>query len=408
MVRFKSVIIFVVLAVLFSGCTGGQDVTPIVKTLPEVQQFLKEHPNAKITVTYWSKEDVGKIADEISQQCDKPITPAAMYKAVISDGELKSIAWIDASTQTLICSTTEGKGGTTTTPTPAATSTPLPTSTPIPAQTSAPTPTITPTPTPFSTPPPESFELKQGYALYLARVEGVTETRNADGTMTYSKSDNKARIWLQLLREGKVVNEQVVTEGTAINLYDDGKLVVKANFRTLFLGATGYMVRFDNLIQYDKETGETLFTQNIVTLTISYLSVPTVTSTPVLTSTPTPTFTPTPVATSTPPPTPAPTPTSTYTVPDRPLTEGETWSIGDLAGTDFSRGYELSIISIDASTTPKQVRLAFSKNGNKLDESIVTEGGTYIYSDIFSTKIASIYRSGAVDVVRLENSSIAI
>ncbi len=125
MAKYNSKLILVVmtgLAIIASGCTDGQDVTPIVKTLPEVQQFLKEHPNAKITVTYWSKEDVAKFEYEISQQCDKSITPAAMYKAVISEGDLKSIAWIDASTKMLICSATEGKG--ITTPIPTATHTP--------------------------------------------------------------------------------------------------------------------------------------------------------------------------------------------------------------------------------------------------------------------------------------------
>jgi len=60
-----------VLAIVFSGCTGKQDVTSVVKALPEVQQFMNEHPNAKITVTYWSKEEVTQSLQEISQQCEK-------------------------------------------------------------------------------------------------------------------------------------------------------------------------------------------------------------------------------------------------------------------------------------------------------------------------------------------------
>ncbi len=123
--------------VLLSGCTGSQDITPVVKALPEVQQFLNEHPNAKITVTYWSKEDIIKISQEISQQCDRPITPVPMYKATISEGDLKIVSWINAENQILICSVTEGKGGSIT---PTVTSTPIVTQTPVPT---IPSPTIT-------------------------------------------------------------------------------------------------------------------------------------------------------------------------------------------------------------------------------------------------------------------------
>ncbi|MFA4935630.1 MAG: hypothetical protein WC568_07320 [Candidatus Methanoperedens sp.] len=124
MVRYRSAIFITViaLAVSISGCTSGQDVTPIVKALPEVQQFLEEHPNAKIIVTYWSKEDVEKFEEEISKQCDKPITPAAMYKATVSEGNLKIISWINEENQKVICSITEGEGAQITpAPTPAAT-----------------------------------------------------------------------------------------------------------------------------------------------------------------------------------------------------------------------------------------------------------------------------------------------
>ncbi len=129
------------LAIIVSGCTGGQDVTPVFKALPEVQQFMKEHPNAKITVTYWSKEEVAQSSQEISQQCDKPITPTAMYKAIISEGDLKIVSWINAENQIVICSVTEGQKTTTTvTTTPITTITPTPIVTPV---ITTPTPGVT-------------------------------------------------------------------------------------------------------------------------------------------------------------------------------------------------------------------------------------------------------------------------
>jgi predicted lipoprotein with Yx(FWY)xxD motif len=105
----KSIILILVLgiAIVFSGCTGTKDVTSSFKAIPEVQQFLSEHPTAKITMTYWSKEEVEKSANEINQQCDKTITPVAMYKATVSEGDLKIISWINADTQIVMCSVTQ-------------------------------------------------------------------------------------------------------------------------------------------------------------------------------------------------------------------------------------------------------------------------------------------------------------
>lgn len=155
--RFVTSITVILLIVLFSGCTGGQDITPALKELPEFQQFLKEHPNAKIIITYWSKEEVEKMAQEISQQCDKPITPVAMFKATISDGDLKIVSWINEANQKVICSITEGKGLqiNTSTLTPTATSTLTATMTPTVASTSTVTQTtqITPVATIVSTIP---------------------------------------------------------------------------------------------------------------------------------------------------------------------------------------------------------------------------------------------------------------
>ena len=119
MVRIKLIIFtaIVSLTILFSGCTGGQDINSVVEALPEVQQILNEHPNAKITVTYWSKEEIAQSVQEISQQCEKTIASTAMYKAIISEEDLKIISWINADNLLVICSTTQGSGSQEKTPT---------------------------------------------------------------------------------------------------------------------------------------------------------------------------------------------------------------------------------------------------------------------------------------------------
>ncbi len=249
MVRLKVILILVAaLSVFFSGCTSGQDVTPMVKALPEVQVFLKEHPNAKITVTYLSKEEVEKFAQEISQQCDKPVTSAAMYKAVISEGELKSIVWIDAATQTLVCVIIEGKG---IVPAPTQTATYIPAvTTQVITQTSTPTPTPTPTstPTPASTTPVPTTTLT---SLPSSKTMTVGETWNpANGyTLTILSIDEKAsprKVWIDFSskygRDSKVINEgdtytyDTFTYGT----------IFSTNIASIYNSGGMPYVRFDN------------------------------------------------------------------------------------------------------------------------------------------------------------------
>jgi len=85
------------------------------------------------------------------------------------------------------------------------------------------------------------------------------------------------------------------------------------------------------------------------------------------------------------------------------LTIGETWSLGE--------GYNLTAQAIDAKASPRQAHLVFSKDGNKLDDKIVTEGQVYTYvqkslageSDVpvFVTYVESIFAGATSDIVQL-------
>lgn len=110
MVKYSSIplIAIIGLALLVSGCIYGKDNIPEVESSPGVQQLSNESLSAKIALTYWSKEDVAKLAKEISQQCEKSIEPAAMYRITIREGDLKVVSWVDAETRILICSATDG------------------------------------------------------------------------------------------------------------------------------------------------------------------------------------------------------------------------------------------------------------------------------------------------------------
>lgn len=95
------------LIVLVSGCTDSADITKTVEQLPQVQQFMEEHPDATITVTYWSQEEVEAIQEKLSQDFGKNVTPRPMYKAVTSAGDILIITWIDAENQIVLYSHTE-------------------------------------------------------------------------------------------------------------------------------------------------------------------------------------------------------------------------------------------------------------------------------------------------------------
>jgi hypothetical protein len=253
---------------------------------------LKEHPNAKIIVTYWSKEDVVKFGQEISQQCNKPITPAAMYKAEISEDDLKSIAWIDDATKTLICSFTEGKGITTPTPTITVTHTPIvttliitqnstptpilpPTPTSIPTETPTPAPTPILSPTPMSIPtetptpaptlilpptptsiPTETPTLAPTPASISLPVKTMTvgETWNLGNgytleTPAIDQNSNPRTVWIVFSQNGHRLDEYVMNEGLAYTYGNIFSTKIASIFSiTNAKGVLAGAVRFDNSI----------------------------------------------------------------------------------------------------------------------------------------------------------------
>lgn len=101
------IIVFIVSSGMFvSGCTDNQDVSSIFSALPEVQQFLDDNPTASVNIVYWSLDEVDKISSELEEQFGKSVTPVAMYKATVTDGDVEVIAWIDAKTRVVLFTST--------------------------------------------------------------------------------------------------------------------------------------------------------------------------------------------------------------------------------------------------------------------------------------------------------------
>ncbi len=85
------------------------------------------------------------------------------------------------------------------------------------------------------------------------------------------------------------------------------------------------------------------------------------------------------------------------------LTVGETWDIGD--------GWTLTAQSIDAKASPRQVWLVLSKDGTKLDDKVIAQGQSYVYTEknfageidvpLFVTYVDSVFAGATSDMVQL-------
>lgn len=121
------------------------DITAVVKLLPDVQQFLNEHPDAEIKAALWSASAVETNIGRIREDCGPQIENKSYWRAEVKENDLDLIIWLDSDSKQPVCVV---KKRTATTPTQTTTSTPA--FTPLVTQTVA--PTLTPTPTQTASP----------------------------------------------------------------------------------------------------------------------------------------------------------------------------------------------------------------------------------------------------------------
>ncbi|MCE8426424.1 MAG: hypothetical protein J5U17_11685 [Candidatus Methanoperedens sp.] len=93
---------------------------------------------------------------------------------------------------------------------------------------------------------------------------------------------------------------------------------------------------------------------------------------------------------------------SSATSEKKTLSIGETWNIGD--------GWNLKVMGIDASSSPKRVRLVLSRDSNILDDKIIAQGEIYVFTEglagetnapSFVTYIDTIFVSDSTSIVQL-------
>lgn len=103
MTKFVWLIGILIGIVLVSGCVGQQDLTPLVKGIPQFQEFLKDHPNADVRIVKLSEDYVSKNIASIKAECGEQIEVKAYYKATITENNDMAVAYLDVDTQDLIC-----------------------------------------------------------------------------------------------------------------------------------------------------------------------------------------------------------------------------------------------------------------------------------------------------------------
>ncbi|MBI5036239.1 hypothetical protein HZC09_02755 [Candidatus Micrarchaeota archaeon] len=94
--------LFLTASLLLLGCIGGaQDTTQVVKALPQVQQFLQEHPAAEIKTVYLPAGS-GNYS-EIKRKCEVSLEEKDLWYASVKEGTVFIEVWLEGSTQRLLC-----------------------------------------------------------------------------------------------------------------------------------------------------------------------------------------------------------------------------------------------------------------------------------------------------------------
>jgi len=86
---------------LISGCMTSID--DLIQQIPAVEDFLEEHPNAKITSVLWRESAVKENMDKIKSICNIELEIKPYYYTVVDEGNDKITLFIDKATQEVEC-----------------------------------------------------------------------------------------------------------------------------------------------------------------------------------------------------------------------------------------------------------------------------------------------------------------
>lgn len=88
---------------LFIGGCANNDITSVVKSLPPVHQYLMDHPDSTLKITYWNSNISSKNEAQMQAQCGKELIVKPYWYVTLSDGENKLTAYVDTYGHTINC-----------------------------------------------------------------------------------------------------------------------------------------------------------------------------------------------------------------------------------------------------------------------------------------------------------------
>jgi hypothetical protein len=92
-----------VLAIALSGCVGQPDATGFVKSLPDVQAFLAENPDADIVAVFLSEDAVKATIGNIREECGQQMQEVPYWHVTITKGEERVEVYLDETGQQALC-----------------------------------------------------------------------------------------------------------------------------------------------------------------------------------------------------------------------------------------------------------------------------------------------------------------
>ena len=72
-------ILSIIVIVFLSGCSGN-NINDIVKSMPQVKQFLADHPDSTLTTIYWDTNKVSSNMNIIQSDCGEKLEVKPYYK----------------------------------------------------------------------------------------------------------------------------------------------------------------------------------------------------------------------------------------------------------------------------------------------------------------------------------------
>lgn len=99
----KKVILITAMLLFLVGCTSTIDVTSIVKSLPQVRDFLSQYPDAELKVVLWNTNYTSSQINEVQDTCGKQMEVKSYYYATVTKGLFNLRLWIDKDTMEINC-----------------------------------------------------------------------------------------------------------------------------------------------------------------------------------------------------------------------------------------------------------------------------------------------------------------